>query len=104
MEDEYHFLTQCPLYQRHRAELQKKVGWSLDKKSCSEVEKTVQTWMKNGINAVGSYPRNSGVARLMGLEDMKVDQAERLKDWVALGSYIVVSSKERKNWIKGQSN
>ena len=40
----------------------------------------------------------------MGLEDMKVDQAERLKDWVALGSYIVVSSKERKNWIKGQSS
>ena len=105
VEDEYHFLTQCPLYQRHRAELQKKVGWSLDKKSCSEVEKTVQTWMKNGINAVGSYPRNSGVARLMGLEEMKVDQAERLKDWVALGSYIVVSSKERKNWMKkGQSS
>ena len=52
VEDEYHFLTQCPLYQRHRVlvELQKKVGWSLDKKSCSEVEKTVQNWMKNGIN------------------------------------------------------
>jgi len=37
----------------------------------------------------------------MGLEEMKVDQAERLKDWAALGSYIVVSSKERRNWIKG---
>ena len=55
-----------------RVIIQKKVGWPLDKKSCiksSKVEKTVQTWMKNGINAVGSYPRNSGVARLMGLED-----------------------------------
>ena len=46
--------------------------------------------MKNGINAVGSYPRSSGVARLMGLEEMKVDQAERLKDWVALGSYCSI--------------
>ena len=56
-------------------------------------------------NAVGSYPRRSGVARQMGLEEIKVDQAERLKDWVALGSYIVVSSKERKNWMKkGQSS
>ena len=60
--------------------------------------------MKNSINVVGSYPRRSGEYRLMSLEEMKVDQAERLKDWVALGSYIVVSSKERRNWIKGQSS
>ena len=42
-----------------------KEGWlvylSLDKKGRSEVKKTVHTWMKNSINVVGSFSRNTVV-------------------------------------------